>query len=57
MSGLRDKIAAANALNVELRNRVRSLEETNEKKDQLVKDWNDIIETFELELHKSIDEN
>ena len=57
LSGMKDKIGAANSLNNELRNRVRVLEEINDRKDACIKDWNQTVEVFENELQKTIDDN
>ena len=57
LSGMKDKIGAANSLNNELRNRVRVLEEINDRKDACIKDWNQTVEIFENELQKTIDDN
>ena len=54
---MKDKIGAANSLNNELRNRVRVLEEINDRKDACIKDWNQTVEVFENELQKTIDDN
>ena len=56
-NSLREKLAAANAVNSELRSRLRQLEEQVERRDQLVKDWNGSIGALEAELRRVADEN
>ena len=55
--GLRDKLATSLNLNTELRARLKSLEDSVERRDQVVKDWNEAIVHFDTELQKLSDEN
>jgi chromosome segregation ATPase len=54
---LREKLAASLSVNVELRTRIKSLEDSVERRDQVVKDWTKNIVKLETELHKLTDEN
>lgn len=56
-TALREKLAASNAANSELRSRVRQLEEQNEKRDGLVKDWSLALGGFEAEVRRLAEEN
>lgn len=54
---LREKLAAALASKSELRGRVRQLEDLGEKKDALVKDWNQALTGYEVEAGRLAEEN
>jgi chromosome segregation ATPase len=57
VAALKDKLNSANLTMNDLRNRIKTLEENSEKKDNLLREWNGTIEQFEVEMKKLIEEN
>ena len=54
---VKEKLASSTGLISELRSRIKSMEESAEKKQELLKDWNSAIDEFEQEVKRVTDEN
>ena len=54
---VKEKLASSTGLISELRSRIKSMEESAEKKQELLKDWNSAIDEFGQEVKRVTDEN
>ena len=54
---LKEKLAGVNAVNSELRARIKQLEDQVDKRDLLVKEWNTAIGGIDSEIRRLVEDN